>query len=183
MFLKSLSDLVSVLDSSRFLEAAVQAAGNDIIEVIKRGNKVMSAGNGGSAAESIHLAEELVGRFSKERPSWPAISLASDASLITCIGNDYGFNNIFSRQIEGLGNCGDILVVFTTSGNSCNILSALRAARNKKVKSIALLGKTGGVAKDLADQSIIVPSDDTARVQEVHSLIIHSWLSQLEVDI
>jgi D-sedoheptulose 7-phosphate isomerase len=183
MFLKSLSGLLSVLEGSRFLDGAVQIAGNHISEAINSGNKVMTAGNGGSAAESIHLAEELVGRFSKDRPSWPAISLASDASLITCIANDYGFDSVFSRQIEGLGNYGDVLVVFTTSGNSRNIVSALRAARKKKVKSIALLGKTGGAAKDLADHSIIVPSDDTARVQEVHGLIIHSWLSQLELNL
>jgi len=143
MFLKSLSDLLSVLEGSRLLDGAVRIAGNHISEAINSGNKVMTAGNGGSAAESIHLAEELVGRFSKDRPSWPAISLASDASLITCIANDYGFESVFSRQIEGLGNSGDILVVFTTSGNSCNIISALRTARKKKNQKHCVVRKNG----------------------------------------
>jgi len=181
MFLKYLSDLEFVLNSSRSLDSAVNAAATMIFEGINRGNKVLTVGNGGSAAESIHLAEELVGRFSKDRPSWPAISLASDASLITCIGNDYGFEDVFSRQVEGLGNRGDIIVAFTTSGNSKNILSALTAARKKEVTSIALLGKDGGAAKDIADLPIVVPSDDTARIQEIHLLIVHSWLGQLEL--
>jgi phosphoheptose isomerase len=161
---------------------AVEAAGNEIRQAIKSGRKLLTAGNGGSAADALHLAEELVGRFDKERDSLPAIALCADPTLITCIGNDYGFDHLFSRQIEGLGRPGDVLVVFSTSGKSPNVLNALHAAKKRQVKTIAVLGKDGGPAKGLADHELIVPSNVTARVQEVHTFILHAWLTLLEQD-
>lgn len=154
--------------------------GKLIERTIKSGNKVLTLGNGGSAADALHLAEELVGHYAKERPSWPAVCLASDPTLITCIANDYGFEKVFSRQIEGIGKPQDILIVFTTSGNSPNVIQALKTARKLGINTIALLGKDGGVSKSISDYQIIVPSNETARIQEVHTFILHCWMSQLE---
>jgi D-sedoheptulose 7-phosphate isomerase len=150
---------------------------------LSSGKKLLTAGNGGSAADALHLAEELVGRFEKERPSLPAVCLNADPTLLTCIGNDYGFDRLFSRQVEGLGQPGDVLVVFTTSGNSRNLIAALDAARQKGLRTIALLGKSGGAAKGNADLEIIIPSQNTARIQEIHTFILHCWLSLIEADV
>jgi phosphoheptose isomerase len=182
MIHQQLDDLIATLDRFRPLLPAVEAAGNEIRQAIKSGRKLLTAGNGGSAADALHLAEELVGRFDKERDSLPAIALCADPTLITCIGNDYGFDHLFSRQIEGLGRPGDVLVVFSTSGKSPNVLNALHAAKKRQVKTIAVLGKDGGPAKGLADHELIVPSNVTARVQEVHTFILHAWLTLLEQD-
>lgn len=177
---QQLDDLVATLAKFRSLLPIVDSAGSRIKQAIYCGQKVLTAGNGGSAADALHLAEELVGRFDKERRSLPAIALCADPTLLTCIGNDYGFERVFSRQIEGLGNPGDVLVVFTTSGNSPNLLFALRVARQRGLCTIALLGKNGGAAKGLADYEIIVPSDVTARIQEVQTFILHAWLRDIE---
>jgi D-sedoheptulose 7-phosphate isomerase len=177
-----LEDLIEVLQRSRALLPAIEAAGAEIRQAIKGGHKLLTAGNGGSAADALHLAEELVGRFDKERISLPAIALCADPTLLTCIGNDYGFEQVFSRQVEGLGRPGDVLVVFTTSGKSPNLIRALQAARSRSVRTIAVLGKDGGAAKGLADHELIVPSNVTARIQEVHTFILHSWLTLLEMD-
>ena len=178
-----LDDLRAALDRTRELLPRILAAGDEIKSALRSGHKLLTAGNGGSAAEALHLAEELVGRFDKERPSLPAISLCGDPTLLTCIGNDYGYERLFSRQIEGLGRPGDVLVVFTTSGNSPNVIAALHTARARGLKTVALLGKSGGAAKGLADHEIIVPSDVTARVQEVHAFILHTWLYIIEADL
>ena len=183
MFLNELNDLIATLERFRNLIPAVEAAGKEIQQALARGNKLLTAGNGGSAADALHLAEELVGRFDKERPSLPAVCLCADSTLLTCIGNDYGFERLFSRQIEGLGRTGDVLVVFTTSGNSPNLTVALDTARNRGLKTIAVLGKSGGAAKGKADHEIIVPSNVTARIQEVHTFILHAWLFQIEADL
>jgi D-sedoheptulose 7-phosphate isomerase len=178
-----LTDLIATLERFRALLPSVEAAGADIHAALKAGRKLLTAGNGGSAADALHLAEELVGRFDKERPSLPAICLCADPTLLTCIGNDYGFDRLFSRQIEGLGQPGDVLVVFTTSGNSANLVNALETARRKGLRTIAVLGKTGGKTKGLADHEIIVPSQVTARIQEVHTFVLHSWLSLIEAEL
>jgi D-sedoheptulose 7-phosphate isomerase len=138
------------------------------------GNTIFWCGNGGSASESSHLATELVGRFKENRISLPSISLNADTTLITCIANDFGYNEIYARQLQGLSKPGDLLVVLSTSGNSANIVRALEQARISKVQSIALLGKGGGPARGLADISILVPGSETARIQEVHLLIGHT---------
>lgn len=183
MFLNELNDLIATLERFRNLLPAVEAAGKEIQQALARGNKLLTAGNGGSAADALHLAEELVGRFDKERPSLPAVCLCADSTLLTCIGNDYGFERLFSRQVEGLGQTGDVLVIFTTSGNSPNLILALETARARGLKTVAVLGKTGGAAKGRADHELIVPSSVTARIQEVHTFILHAWLSQIEADI
>ncbi len=153
-----------------------------ILTTIKSGGKVLTCGNGGSAADAMHLAEELVGRYRRERPSWPAVCLNADPSLLTCIGNDYGFDAIFSRQVEGLGGRNDLLICFTTSGNSGNILRALETAKARGVKTVALLGKGGGKAKGKADLELIVESNDTARIQEAHTFLLHALLESVECE-
>ena len=178
-----ITDLIQTLERFRALLPVVEAAGAEIHSALRSGRKLLTAGNGGSAADALHLAEELVGRFDKERPSLAAICLSADPTLMTCIGNDYGFDRLFSRQIEGLGQVGDVLVVFTTSGNSTNLVLALEAARMKKLRTIAVLGKSGGQAKGKADHEIIIPSEVTARIQEVHTFVLHSWLSLIEADL
>lgn len=183
MLSSHIQDLVDTLHRFRDSLPLVEAAGLDIRATLARGNKILTAGNGGSAADALHMAEEMVGRFEKERPPLPAICLCADPTLLTCIGNDYGFERLFSRQVEGLGRPGDMLVVFSTSGNSGNLNQALEKARSQGLKTIALLGKTGGGAKGKADHEIIVPSNVTARIQEVHTFVLHAWLAQIEADV
>jgi phosphoheptose isomerase len=179
---RQLEDLMSALARLQPLIPTIDAAGAEIKRALRGGHKVLTAGNGGSAADALHLAEELVGRFHKERPSLPAVALCADPTLLTCIGNDYGFNRIFSRQVEGLAQSGDILIVFSTSGNSSNIVEALQAARDRNLTSIALLGKDGGACRGLAEHEIVIPCDTTARIQEIHTFILHAWLTFLERD-
>lgn len=180
MSVKSLDSLVNTLNQFRALLPDVDVAADHIKSTYKTGCKILTAGNGGSAADALHLAEELVGRFEKNRSSLPAVCISSDPTIITCIANDYGYDSIFSRQIEGLGTKGDLLVVFSTSGNSENIIRGLQSAKAKGVFSIALLGRDGGRAKSVSDMSIIVPSQSTARIQEVHTFILHCWLERIE---
>lgn len=144
-----------------------------LTDTFKRGGKLMVMGNGGSAADSQHFAAEIVSRFRMERPGLPAIALSTDTSILTAIGNDYGFDVIFRRQIEALALAGDIVVGISTSGNSENVKKALELAREKGCRTIALLGKDGGSIKGACDLALIVPSDDTPRIQEGHIAIIH----------
>jgi phosphoheptose isomerase len=160
--------------------ALVEKTGQALLDCFTRGGKVMTAGNGGSAAEALHLAEELIGRFKADRPALPALALVADSTALTCIGNDFGFDQIFRRQVEGLGRPGDILVLFSTSGKSRNLKEALDAARAKKMVVIALLGGDGGLLKGRADFEICVAADAAARVQEAHQLIVHLWLEMIE---
>ena len=137
------------------------------------GNKILIAGNGGSAADAQHFAAELVGRFMTERKGLPAMALTTDTSIITSIANDYDYNRIFSRQIEALANEGDIFVGISTSGNSANIIEAVNEAKEKGVKTIGFLGKDGGKLKELCDMVLLVPNNATARVQEAQELSYH----------
>jgi len=143
------------------------------ISTIKSGGKVLFFGNGGSAADSQHLAAELVGRFKKNRPALASIALTTDTSILTAIGNDFGFDAIFERQIEALGKEGDLAVGLSTSGNSLNVIKAFNIAKEKKIRTISFLGNSGGKIKDITDISLVVPSADTARIQEIHSLTGH----------
>lgn len=136
------------------------------------GGKVLVCGNGGSCADAMHLAEELVVRFQHDRRALPAIAL-SDPTVLTCCGNDLGYDEIFARQVEALGNAGDVLIVLTTSGNSKNILRAIEVAREKELKTVALLGKTGGAAKGKCDVEIIIPAQTAHRVQEGQKILFH----------
>ncbi len=144
-----------------------------IISTIKNQGKILIAGNGGSAADSQHMAAEFLGRFKKNRKPIAAISLTTDTSIITAIGNDFGFKTVFAKQIQALGNEKDIFVIFSTSGKSENLIEAINAAKNKGIKTLALLGKDGGTIKDIADKTIIIENNDTARIQEMHITIIH----------
>ncbi len=144
-----------------------------IIASYKKGGKLLIAGNGGSAADAQHFAAELVGRFIKERKGLPAIALTTNSSNVTAIGNDYGFEHVFERQVEALGKKEDVLVVISTSGNSKNLIKAVEKAKLQGLTTIALLGKEGGKLKGMCNHELIVPSSDTQRIQEMHMLIIH----------
>ncbi len=145
-----------------------------IAKRLKNGNKVLICGNGGSAADSQHFAAEIVGRFEAERKAYPAIALTTDTSALTAIGNDYGFEKVFSRQVEGLGQKGDILIGISTSGNSQNVIEAVKVAKEMGIFTVGFLGKDGGKLKDLVDKSFIVFHKSTARIQEVHLVLEHS---------
>jgi len=139
----------------------------------KRGGKLIVMGNGGSAADSQHFAAEIVSRFRMERPALPALALSTDTSILTAIGNDYGFDVVFRRQVEALALPADMVVGISTSGNSTNVRKALQLAREKGCRTVALLGRDGGNIKDVCDLALVVPSDDTPRIQEGHITIIH----------
>ncbi|MBL7056465.1 D-sedoheptulose 7-phosphate isomerase [Candidatus Woesearchaeota archaeon] len=144
-----------------------------ITNCLKNGNKVILAGNGGSGTQATHIAAEFTGRYKMERKALPAISLATDLAAITAIGNDYGFNKIFERQLEALGNKDDVLIALSTSGNSENILRCVEKAKNLGIKVIGLLGRDGGKQKNTSDIEIIIPSDNTPNIQETHLAILH----------
>ena len=151
---------------------------------LSNGNKILACGNGGSAADCQHFAAELVGRFERERLPLPALALTTDTSIITAVGNDYSFNEIFSKQVQAFGQSGDVLLALSTSGNSANVLAAVDAALEREMRIVALTGKGGGaLAKRLteADVNICVPHDRTARIQEVHLLAIHCLCDGIDV--
>ncbi len=160
--------------------AAIDRAGDLILAALRAGRKVIACGNGGSAAEAQHLTTELVGRYFKNRRSLPAVALSADGTLVTCIGNDYGYDEVFSRQIEGLAQPGDVVVALTSSGNSPNILKALATARRLGLDSIALLGRGGGKAQGLATVEIVVPGDSGAAAQECHLFLIHHFCERVD---
>ena len=158
-------------------------AGEIMVEAIKSGNKIISCGNGGSMSDAAHFAEELSGRFRANRPALPAISI-TDAAHITCTANDYGFESIFSRFIEGLGLKGDVLLAISTSGNSANIIKAAQVAKSKGMRVVALTGKDGGELAKIADVEIRAPkSPFSDRVQEIHIKAIHSLINYIENNI
>ena len=163
--------MLSDIDMSQ----AWQTSTDLIVSTVKNGNTVFIAGNGGSAADAQHIAAEFVGRFKKERRSYPSIALTTDTSALTAIGNDYGFVKVFSRQLEGLGREGDLFIAISTSGNSVNLIHACTTARAQKMKTIGLLGCEGGLLKDFVDVSVIVPTNITSHVQEIHQQIYHTW--------
>ncbi len=163
-------------------QAAISKLSNEIIGTIKRGNKVVLCGNGGSAADALHFAGEIVGRFQKERNSWPAIALNSDVAVMTSIANDYGYENIFARQVEGCIHPGDVFIGISTSGNSENIYRAVVAAKRNGALTAALLGNDGGKIGREVEQPIVVPSTNTARIQESHITLIHIICEMVERD-
>lgn len=151
----------------------INEAANLIIEAYKAGGKLIVFGNGGSAADSQHMAAEMMVRFKKERKSLPCIALTTNTSNITACGNDYSFDDIFSRQVEGLADNKDVIIAISTSGNSPNVIKAVKIAKDRDAKVIVMTGKDGGKLKGLGDVSMLVEDDNTARIQEVHILIIH----------
>ncbi len=158
----------------------VEATGRLLAQALQRGNTVLVCGNGGSAADAQHLAGEIVGRFLKERSPYAAIALSTDTSVLTAIGNDYGFDEVFARQVQGLGRKGDVLVAISTSGNSPNILRALETARDKGILTIGLTGRDGGRMASLCDHCVIVRHPDTPRIQEMHLLTLHTWCALID---
>ena len=151
-----------------------------MIEAYNNNYKILLAGNGGSASDAQHIAGELVSRFYFDRPALPALALTTDTSILTAIGNDYGYSQIFSRQIEANANKGDIFIGISTSGNSENILNAINTAKEKKIITIGLTGQTGGKMKELCDYCLCIPSNETPRIQEAHILIGHIFCASIE---
>ncbi len=166
---KSLHD---ALENVSEFHAQIETVAKQFKEAFSGGKKVLVAGNGGSAAEAQHLSDEMVGRYAKNRPAYPVIALTADGAVLTCIGNDFGFEEVFKRQVEALGQEGDIFVGLTTSGTSKNILAAALQAREQGMTVIAVTGRTGTFA-EMADYAIVSPSDSAPRVQELHLHAIH----------
>jgi D-sedoheptulose 7-phosphate isomerase len=162
--------------------ADVERVASMISESLKSGGKLLVFGNGGSAADAQHIAGELVNRFLQERRALPAISLTTDGGVLTCIANDTGFEKVFARQIEALGNKGDVCLAISTSGQSPNIIAACEQARSQGIQVIGLLGRDGGKVAGLCDLALIVPSNDTQRIQETHNLIGHILCELIETE-
>lgn len=173
LFNDSIDTKLAALDN---LPPFIEKASECMVQAIKDNKKILSCGNGGSAADAQHFSSELLNRFDKERPSLAAVALTTDASTLTSIANDYQYEEIFSKQIKGLGQAQDVLMVITTSGNSANIINAVYAAQSKSMRVIALTGRDGGELSRILrpeDIELRVPGTNTARIQEVHILIIH----------
>lgn len=171
---------LSVAKQLSSLEPSIKMIAATLIDALGHQKTIFWCGNGGSASDSQHLAGELIGRFVGDRKPLKSIALNADSAVMTCIVNDYGYEHIYSRQVEGLGSEGDVLIGITTSGNSQNVLNAFKVANNKGMKTIGLLGKGGGRAVSLIQQSIIIPSNTTARIQEMHILIGHILCDLIE---
>jgi D-sedoheptulose 7-phosphate isomerase len=164
------------LDAAEALAPAIAAAAQILTECLLADGKILACGNGGSAADAQHFAAEMVGRFERERPELPAISLSTDTSILTAVANDYSYEQVFAKQVRALGAKGDVLLAISTSGNSGNVIAAINAAREREMNVVALTGKGGGRMNELlgdGDSHLCVPHDRTARIQEVHLLIIH----------
>ena len=170
---RTINDSVRTLKSLKDVEPQLSRAADLIDQCLRAGNKLLVCGNGGSAADASHFATELVVRFANDRRALPAISLATDSGILTAAANDYGFDEIFARQVAALAQSGDVLVCLTTSGRSKNLIRALEEAKARKLKTIAFLGRDGGSTVGIADLDLLVKSDSTARVQEAHQLLLH----------
>jgi len=177
---RAIYDSTRTLESLKTLELQITKAADLIEQSLRAGNKLLICGNGGSAADAAHFATELVVRFAKDRRAHPAICLASDGGLLTAAANDYGFNEIFARQIAAFGRPGDVLICLTTSGKSKNIMRALEEAKARKLKTIAFLGRDGGSTIGIADVDLLVASDSIARIQEAHQLLLHVLCELIE---
>lgn len=173
-------EALRVFESLRNLESDVQRAAALCLNSLKNGHKLVICGNGGSAAEAQHLAGEIMGRYKGNRRPWPAVALSADSATLTCIANDYSYEDVFARQVEGLCLPADVLIVFSSSGNSPNILRALESARRLSIRSIGFFGNEGGKAGKLAYLSITVAHGDTARIQEGHQFLLHALMDQIE---
>jgi len=179
---KQFSEAKSVLDEFSTEEnfQKIQKAGDILSQALTNGNKIISCGNGGSMSDAMHFAEELSGRYRENRKPLAAIAI-SDSGHLTCVGNDYGYDQIFSRFVEGLGKEGDVLLAISTSGNSANVINAIHAAKNVGMKAIGLTGKDGGKMAGLCDIEIRAPHSEYAdRVQEIHIKVIHSLIGYIE---
>lgn len=179
-FEKSLSDSIRTLQSLAAIRPAIDKATELILGTLEGGGKLLICGNGGSAAEAAHFSTELVGRYARNRRSLPAVALSADGSLVSCIGNDYGFERAFARQIEGLAKPGDLVVVITSSGNSPNIVAALEESKRLGISTVAFLGRGGGKAKGMATCELVVPGDQGPAAQESHLFLIHYFCELID---
>src|SRR6266436_6138292 len=179
-FRDAIAAATETLGSLSSLEDRMAEAADLIEQCLRAGNKLLVCGNGGSAADALHFVTELVVRFAKERRAYPAICLASDGGLLTAAGNDYGFDEIFARQVAALGQPGDVLICLTTSGKSKNVKRALEEAKTRELKTIAFLGRDGGSTIGIADVDLLVRSNSTARIQEAHKLLLHVLCEAME---
>lgn len=177
---KAIEDHQAVVAALSQLVPQIEAMAERLKVCLATGGKIVLMGNGGSAADSQHIAAELVGRFKRERRGLPAMALTTDTSILTAVGNDYGYEQVFARQVEALASEGDVLIGISTSGNSPNVVEAVKVARALGVKTIGLAGGTGGALKALCDEVLVVPSDVTARIQEAHILIGHIWCEMID---
>jgi D-sedoheptulose 7-phosphate isomerase len=180
LFLSNLEQHINLFSGLKELDDPISASIDTISDSFKNGGKLLLCGNGGSASDCQHIAAEFTGRFIKDRKPLAAISLATDTSALTCISNDYSYEEVFARQVSALGNKDDVLIAISTSGNSANVSRAIEDAQAIGMKSISLLGKDGGSIKNMSNISIIVPSDSTARIQEAHILIGHTICGGVE---
>ena len=180
MFLDSLKDHINCLKTLKDLEPVIIQTGELLTQAINNGHKILICGNGGSAADSQHFAAELVGRFQKERMALPAIALTTDTSILTAWANDYAFVDIFARQVEAVGTQNDVLIGISTSGNSQNVLEAVKKAKSKGMLTIGLLGKDGGSLTKEVEHSVTISNPITARIQEAHIFILHHWAAMIE---
>ena len=178
-FKESMGLLQAVLDDRNLL-AALERCAADIADCFARGNKLLIAGNGGSAADAQHFAAEMVGMYKLDRKALPALALTVDSSVLTAWSNDKSFDTVFARQLEAHGKAGDIFVGISTSGNSRNLVEAVKQARAMGITTICFLGKGGGVLKDACDVALVVPSGDTPHIQEVHEMFFHSICEEVE---
>jgi len=156
------------------MELDIETASTIIVDSLKNGNKILLCGNGGSAADAQHIAAELTGRYKTERRGLPGIALTTDTSALTAIGNDYGYDRVFDRQVESLANKGDVIIGISTSGNSKNVVSALKLGQELGCKTIGFTGRDGGTMNNVCDINLVVPSDNTPRIQEMHILFGHT---------
>lgn len=180
MFKQELQQHLSVFNDLSRIEYQIVSATDLVSRACRNGNTVFACGNGGSAADAQHFAAELTGRYIRDRQSYAGIALTVDTSALTAIGNDYGYHRVFARQLEGLGKPKDVLLAISTSGNSENVLEAVKVAKEKGMNTIGLLGRDGGSLATQVDVPIIVPSDVTARIQEAHIFVLHYFCEALE---
>jgi D-sedoheptulose 7-phosphate isomerase len=176
----ALAEHVELASGLRDLLPAAAKVGALVISTYERGGRVFACGNGGSAADAQHLAAELIGRYSRERRPLAATALSVDPSVVTCIGNDYSFDVVFARQVQALVRSGDVLVAFTTTGRSANVVQGLAAAREQGATTVLFTGGDGGAASAHADHALVVPSTTTARIQEMHLLLLHLVIEQVD---
>ena len=175
----SLAALQRANRDNALLEVAREIA-RAMIAALRSGNKILIIGNGGSAADAQHIAAEIVGRYRRDRSAWAAIALTTDTSALTSIANDYGFEQIFARQVEGLGRRGDVLLALSTSGKSPNIVAALRIARERELVTMGFTGSNGGNLRALCDHLLVAPADDTPVIQQIHLAVAHGICDEIE---
>lgn len=180
MLQETIQDSVKAIESLLSIETQIEQAIETIATSVKNGGTIFACGNGGSAADSDHFTTEFLCRLKNDRPPIPAVSLTTDGSFLTATANDYHYDQVFRRQIEGLAKPGDVVVAISTSGNSPNVLQALEACKEKGLSSVSFLGKDGGTCKGIATVDLIVPNQDTARIQEAHKVLIHLLCSGVE---